>query len=40
MSSSPGPVMAPSAFLAMSPDKLLETHSVAEAEAVAGQLSR
>jgi len=40
MSSSPGLVMAPSAFLAMSPDKLLETHSVAEAEAVAGQLSR
>ena len=40
MSSSPGLVMAPSAFLTMSPDKLLETHSVAEAEAVAGQLSR
>ena len=40
MSSSPGPVLAPSAFLDMSPDKLLETHSVAEAELVAGQLSR
>ena len=40
MSSSPGPVMAHSPFLDMSPDKLLETHSVAEAEVVASQLSR
>lgn len=40
MTSSPGPAIAPTSFLEMSPDKLLETHTVAQAEVVASQLSR
>ena len=35
---SPGP--GGSSFLGLDPDKLLETHTVAQAEVVAGQLSR
>ena len=35
---SPGP--CGSSFLGLDPDKLLETHTVAQAEVVAGQLSR
>ena len=34
------PVSGPGSLLSLSPDKLLETHSVAQAEVVAGQLTR